>query len=152
MDRRLYDEDFYLWTAAQADALRAEGKRQTTQSNAVDWDLLAEEIEDLGKRDRNEVWSLTTQIIVHLFKLAWSRADAPTGHWRAEVLAFRQTLLGVLTPSLRAKALAELENLHIAAARRAALTFRDLEPSAPTDASLRWSLAEILGEENDPIA
>ena len=152
MDRRLYDQDFHLWTAAQAEALRGEAKRQTTQSNAIDWDLLAEEIEDLGKRDRNEVWSLTRQIIMHLFKLAWTRREEPRGHWRAEIIGFRDALQGVMTPSLRSNSLAELERLHAIAARQAQLSFESEEPGTPTDPAWRWTLPQILGEENDPIA
>ena len=51
----LYEDDFYAWTQAQAQALRAPGMRA---SNVVDWERVAEEIEDLGKRDVLAVQSL----------------------------------------------------------------------------------------------
>lgn len=152
MDRRLYEEDFYLWTAAQAEALRAEAARaQGGGSNAIDWDLVAEEVEDLGNRDRNACLSLTTQILVHLFKLAWSQRAEPRGHWQAEVLAFRDDLVRTLSPSLRAKVMSEMESLHLAAARRAERAFASDEPAAPRDETLRWSLEQVLGESDDPI-
>ena len=158
MDRRLYEEDFYLWTAAQAEALRAEGARAAGQgrkgqgSNAIDWDLVAEEVEDLGKSDRNSCLSLATQILVHFYKLAWTRRAEPRGHWMAEVLAFRDDLAGKLTPSLRAVVVAELERLHTSAAKRASLMFSSEEPGAPTDPDLRWTLEQVLGEADDPVA
>lgn len=152
MDRRQHEEDFYLWTAAQAEALRAEAARAAGRgSNAIDWDLLAEEIEDLGNRDRNTCLSLTTQILVHLFKLAWSQRVEPRGHWAAEVLAFRDDLVRTLTPSLRTKVAAELEALHVAAARRAERMFESEEPAAARDVALRWSLEQVLGERDDPV-
>jgi hypothetical protein len=46
MPDRSYDTDFYAWTQEQAARLRAK------DSAAQDLEHLAEEIEDLGKRDR----------------------------------------------------------------------------------------------------
>jgi hypothetical protein len=40
----LYDRDFYVWTREQAQALRA----RRAGANDLDWDRLAEEIEDVG--------------------------------------------------------------------------------------------------------
>lgn len=41
----LYDRDFFLWTREQAQALRA----RQAGANDLDWDRLAEEIEDVGR-------------------------------------------------------------------------------------------------------
>jgi hypothetical protein len=49
----LYDRDFYVWTREQAQALRA----RQAGANDLDWDRLAEEIEDLGSEQRNKVRS-----------------------------------------------------------------------------------------------
>ena len=45
--RSLYDEDFYAWTQEQAELLRRGG----AGANGLDIELIAEEIEDLGKSE-----------------------------------------------------------------------------------------------------
>jgi Domain of unknown function DUF29 len=47
---RLYDEDFVLWSKQQVEALRAAAQSGSNQQ--LDWDHLAEEIEDLGRTPR----------------------------------------------------------------------------------------------------
>lgn len=147
----LYDSDFYLWTQAQAEALRAAGKGQRG-SNAVEWERVAEEVEDMGKSDIHAAESLTVQILIHLYKLAWTQREEPKGHWEAEIVALRGNLSRKLTPSIRNKVAADLDELHAEAAEAARRAFKSDEPDATTDAGIRWSLAQILGEENDPIA
>ena len=151
MPSDLYDSDFYLWTQAQADALRAAGKGQRG-SNAVEWERVAEEVEDLGKSDLREVRSYVTRIIEHLFKLAWSRNADPRSGWEAEIARFRGELEDTLSESLRRLVEEDLEKLHVRAAKVATKSFEGVEPDAPTDVSLRWSLPQILGEADDPVA
>ena len=45
--KTLYDQDFVTWAEQQAEALRAAGRGTTNQP--LDWENLAEEIEDLPK-------------------------------------------------------------------------------------------------------
>jgi hypothetical protein len=146
----LYERDFYLWTQAQADALRAEAAR-AKGSNAVDWERVAEEIEDMGGRDVRECYSRVATILEHLFKLAWSERPEPRNGWKTTILTQRAEFEFVLTASIRAKVEAKLEDLHVKAAALAERLFEIDEPGASRDPSLRWSLAQILGEENDPL-
>ncbi len=148
----LYDEDFYLWTQAQAEALRAEARRRGG-SNELDWAHLAEEVGDLGKSDLRECLSRTSTIIEHLLKLSASQQTPPRAGWRATVKTQRTHLKRVLTKSLRAKVVAELDVLHADARDLVATLLEADEPAAlPLDRAMFWSLQEILGEENDPIA
>lgn len=144
----LYDRDFYLWTKAQAEALRARGRG----GNAIDYDVLAEEVEDLGKRDLRECVSRALVIIEHLMKLSWSTKAEPRGGWRATIRIQRSDLKRALTPSLRRMVEADLETIHQDAAFVAAESFSSEEPDAPRDQALRWTLPQILGEENDPLS
>ena len=144
----LYEQDFYVWTQEQAAALRAAAKAGG-RSNAVDWERLAEEVEDVGKSEYREAGSLITRIVEHLLKLNWTQRDEPKGGWRAEIIHFRARLRRTLTPSLRAKMIAELEIIHLDAIQVAEISFDTHEPGAPRDATLRWSLPQILGEEDD---
>lgn len=90
MSTALYDHDFYAWTEEQAAALRRAGE---TRINApVDWAHVAEEIEDLGHRQKSAADSLLRQIMLHLLKLQLTRVEGPRAHWRKEVGNFRDDL------------------------------------------------------------
>ncbi len=58
----LYDRDYYTWTLEQARALR---KRQLS---SLDWENLAEEVEDLGKTERRELQNRLEVLLDHLLK------------------------------------------------------------------------------------
>jgi hypothetical protein len=146
----LYERDFYLWTQRQAEALRAEAKRRPG-SNEVEWDLVAMEIEDMGGRDARECYSRVATIIEHLFKLAWSARPEPQNGWRTTILTQRAEFEFVVTPTIRKKVEEKLEQLHVRAANLADQLFDMEEPSTPRDITLRWTLPQILGEENDPL-
>jgi hypothetical protein len=85
----LYDEDFAVWTAETARLLRA------GLFDEVDIEHVAEEIEDMGKRDKRELHSRLTVLILHLLK--WKRQPEST------LLAQRAELDRLLedSPSLR---------------------------------------------------
>lgn len=145
----LYEKDFYAWTEEQAEQLRT---LQVDASMAgIDWLHLAEEIEDMGKRDKNGYRSAIRNIIVHLFKLAWTQNDAVKGHWRAEIRNFRNDAEDVETTRIRNVVSPEIEALHNKAAEIARDAFSSDEPESPTDTSLRWTLEQILGETDDPL-
>ncbi len=94
----LYERDFHAWTVAQAAALRATGSAQ-----ALDYGNLAEEIESLGRRDRQEVEAEVATIIEHLVKLEFSPAPGPRPGWRATVREARRAIARSIraSPSLR---------------------------------------------------
>jgi hypothetical protein len=80
-ERALYDDDFYAWTQEQAELLR----RGPGAANQLDVELIAEEIEDLGRSELHACQSLCEHIIEHLLKLEYSGLDEPANHWRREV-------------------------------------------------------------------
>jgi hypothetical protein len=57
-----YDTDFYAWTQAQAEAIRA------GTWDAVDRAHLAEEVEDVGKSERRALVSHLRVLLTHLLK------------------------------------------------------------------------------------
>ena len=61
--KNLCDEDFYLWTEAQAELLR---KRHF---DALDLDNLIEEVEALGRAEKSSVLNNASVIVEHLLKL-----------------------------------------------------------------------------------
>jgi hypothetical protein len=60
-----YEDDFFAWTQYQATVLRS----LHVTDNRFDRDHVAEEIEDLGKSERDTVRSQVRRIIEHLLKL-----------------------------------------------------------------------------------
>src|SRR3954468_18454398 len=98
-DGSQYDDDFYAWTQEQAELLR----RGRAAANRLDYELIAEEIEDLGKSELHTVQSLCEHIIEHLLKLEYSGLDEPARHWRREIVEWRLQLERKLTRSLLAK-------------------------------------------------
>jgi hypothetical protein len=93
--KNLYDEDFYVWTEAQAALLR---KRQF---EALDLDNLIEEVEALGRAEKTGVLNTASVILEHLLKLQYSPAQEPRNTWRASVREHRRRLRRDLTPRLR---------------------------------------------------
>lgn len=97
----LYRTDLALWSAQQAEAIRAAAREG---SNApVDWDNVAEEIESLGASERRTLGSRIRTVIEHLMKLQASPARDPRRSWRETVARARGDIETVLTdsPSLR---------------------------------------------------
>ncbi len=62
--RPTYDDDFYAWTQDQTKHLRAQARLR--QNQPLDWQLLAEKVEDLGSSELDACPSLTDRIIAHL--------------------------------------------------------------------------------------
>ncbi len=145
----LYETDFYAWTQQQAERLRRASVEVSPES--IDWRHVAEEIEDMGKRDRNGYRSALRNIIVHLFKLACTRSEAVKGHWRAEIRTFRSDAEDFETAAIRNLVSTDLETLHLKASAIAADAFASEEPDTPVDTTLRWTLEQILGEADDPL-
>jgi hypothetical protein len=115
-----YDEDFYAWTRHQAAVLRS----MEVADNRFDREHVAEEIEDLGKSERDAVRSQIRRIIEHLLKLAHSPAQGPRFDWMGPIAEARAALADKLSPTLRNDAEAMLARLYRDGRRRAALTLR----------------------------
>ena len=100
--RALYEEDFVRWSDQQSRALRALQRQGTNLP--LDWENLAEEIESLGRSQRQQLRNRLNTIIVHLLKLATSPAAEPRRKWKATVdrerVRISRSLL-VDSPSLR---------------------------------------------------
>jgi Domain of unknown function DUF29 len=96
---RLYEEDFYAWTRAQADALRRLAAERW--NGPLDLEHLAEEVEDLGRSQRHAVESLVERILEHLLKLEYSPAVEPRCGWLVPLLNARTHASRLLTAAIR---------------------------------------------------
>jgi hypothetical protein len=139
-DGSQYDEDFYAWTQEQAELLR----RGAAGANRLDAELVAEEIEDLGRSELHVAESLCEHIIEHLLKLEYSGLYEPADHWRDEIVEWRIQLGRKLTRSIIAKL--DLPDRYRLALRLLRRFERD-EPGlvARVPAECPYSLDQIIG-------
>src|SRR5207247_10427496 len=91
-----YDDDFYAWTQYQAEVLRS----LRTRDNRFDREHVAEEIEDLGKSERDSVRSQVRRILEHFLKLAHSPASDPRFDWMGSIVDARAILEDKLSATL----------------------------------------------------
>jgi hypothetical protein len=138
----LYDEDIVLWSERQADALR----RRAT--NEIDWENVAEEIEDLGRNEINATLSQIDNILRHrLYLLGWP--DSPSVRkWQVELREFHRQLRRHLTPTMTGGQEPKISNATVAEAYGAAadycLAHMDSEPTMPLPEVCPWSLSDVL--------
>ena len=148
--KRLYEEDFVLWSKDQAEALREAARGGSNRP--LDWANLAEEIDDLGAAQRSMLRSQLRRIIRHLVKLEHSRAtdprrgrEEPISDARAEIEDLLET-----SPSLAR----ELERSLVPQTKRAIeLAIGDLQRHGEADGldltrirSLSYPKEQVLGD------
>ena len=115
----LYGADFAAWAEAQARVLRSR------RVSALDWENLAEEIESLGGRERNEIRNRLIVLLTHLLK--WQFQPEKRGHsWQSSISEQRIHIDGVIeaSPSLKRFPAGILDSCYQAARRKASLETR----------------------------
>jgi hypothetical protein len=100
----LYDEDFYSWALAQANALRRAAPLGLNTPERIDWEHLAEEIDDLGKEQAEKLESACRVLLWHLLKWRY-QPDQRSGSWRATIVEQRKRIAKNLrrSPGLKPK-------------------------------------------------
>lgn len=114
-DVRAYDRDFHAWTQRTAELLRA------GRFEEADIEHVAEEIEDMGRREVRELNSRVQILLAHLLK--WqTQSDQRSPSWRSTITVQRLELEALLTqsPSLRPKLEGGLVDNYARAVKRAA--------------------------------
>jgi len=111
----LYDEDFYEWTQATAHLLR------TGRLDPIDLEHVAEEIEDMGKRDKLELESRMDVLIAHLLKWDY-QVEKRSNSWMDTIEEQRRGIQRQLAdmPSLRVYLQRSLPEVYRYAVRTAA--------------------------------
>ncbi|NCR27574.1 MAG: DUF29 domain-containing protein [Microcystis aeruginosa G13-01] len=134
----IYEEDYQQWLDNTVLLLK------NRQVDSLDYEHLIEELEALGREQKNAVESLVIQIIQHLlFYQYWSsEREDNERHWRGELIGFRTQLELRLTTNLRNHLSNRLDYLY-GKARKMAEVKTDLKlPSASP-----YTLADILDED-----
>jgi uncharacterized protein DUF29 len=138
----MYDTDFYTWTQAQAQALRAK------DFPALDLEHLAEEIEDVGNSVRFAIESQLVRLLTHLLKLAMDPTDRPRRGWMVTVSTARREIAKRATGALRRHPERYLAEAYDQARDHAALMLRCAVDDVP--ATCPWSIGEVLNPDFFP--
>lgn len=137
---QLYDEDFVRWTEVQARALRDAARAGANLP--LDWEHLAEEVEDLGKSLRRELRSRIATIVEHLLKLDFSSATDPRRGWASTILRERDEISRLLedAPSLGREVARMIADEAPRVAKRVAFDFHSYGETTPA------LLAKLTGD------
>jgi hypothetical protein len=159
--KTLYEEDTAAWSKNQAAALRAAARGGPHRQ--IDWENLAEEIEDLGKSQRLALRSRISTIIEHLVKLAHSPATGPRNGWRQTIRRERgeierlfeespslgREVPGLVQKEVKRSVAAAIAALHDRGEISPALQ-RALRSKSPLD-SFPYGSDEVLGDWFPPV-
>ncbi len=132
------ENDFYAWTQEQANLLK------TGQLHQIDWQNIAEEIEDMGRSEKRQLESRLEVLIMHLLKWQF-QPNLRSRSWQLTLKEQRLRLKKLLqkNPSLQRNIDEVIEDVYplatISAERETGLSlFPDTCP---------YSLTEILSSE-----
>ncbi|MEA5509172.1 DUF29 domain-containing protein [Crocosphaera sp. UHCC 0190] len=106
--QNLYEIDDHLWLQETIKLLKSH------RFNELDLDNLIEELESLGRRDKNKATSLLEQVIRHLLLLQfWTEEyEDNAAHWESEIDSFRTQLKRHLTTNLYQHLEQEYNNIY----------------------------------------
>jgi hypothetical protein len=144
---QLYDRDYYAWVQDQVEALR----RHRVED--VDWENLAEEIEDLGKSERRSIESQMVRMLEHLLKLQYAGGTIRRNNARSWQLSVKDARLVVRklldeNPSLRPGLAGILSYAYqrgrLAALRKARLPDDAIPESCP------WAVEHVMDDNFVP--
>lgn len=144
-----YDADILEWSEQQASALRDLARSRRNLPNGLDWEHVAEEIEDVGRSELVAVRSLVRQILIHVIKGVSAPGSEALLHWRKEVVGFHNDLLDRLTPAMVARI--DLPVLWTRAGKEAeaalAIYGQCIAPALPADCPL--TIEDIIAPDFD---
>lgn len=135
---KLYEQDFHLWLEEQAQAL------QESRYGDLDIENLVEELESLGRADKNAVLSHLRVLLLHLLKWQY-QPDRRSSSWINTIDTQRYEIGLLLTATLRRHLEANFESTY-AKARRSATRETNL-PLATFPLECPFSVADVLDED-----
>ena len=138
--KELYDRDFFLWTVRNAELLRA------GRLDEADLQHIAEEIEDMGKREQRELESRLIVLLVHLLK-GRVQPNRRGASWMGTIKIQRDEIARLLKkmPTLCNALAEEVPEAYRSAVLRAAIQTGLAESSFPE--TCPFGLEQILDRE-----
>ncbi len=107
MKSTTYEKDFYAWTQEQSQLLK------TGQLHQIDWQNIAEEIEDMGRSEKRRLESRLEILIMHLLKWQF-QPNLRSRSWQLTIKEQRLRLEKLLqkNPSLQSNLTEVIEDLY----------------------------------------
>jgi hypothetical protein len=140
-----HESDFYTWAAESADAIR-QGRFE-----GIDWDAVAEELEDMGRSERRALENRLEVLLAHLIKWRFQR-DRRSTSWTGTIKEQRRKCVRLLRQNTGLKSLLP-ESIVDAYESATALAERDTGiDEANFPASCPWTVEQILDEGYWPEA
>lgn len=135
----LYEADYLSWIEATAAAL----KRQNY--GAIDWENVVEEIEDMGRRERQSLKSNLVILLLHLLKWQF-QPNQRSNSWKASIIEHRQRLEDSVeaSPSLKPYLATLLAKAYSNAVERAAAETGLPEADFPQDCP--YTVSQIMSK------
>ena len=138
-----YDQDFYGWTVEQVALL------QNKQFDQIDLEHIIEEIESMGKAERNQLRNRLTVLLMHLLKWQYEPSHRCTS-WVQTIREQRRAIPRLIkeNPSLKSSLADLLLDAYSNAVEDAADETNLPISLFPTDCP--WSYAEFMDKEFFP--
>jgi hypothetical protein len=136
----VYDEDFYAWTVEQARFLRAR------RFDLLDIEHLADEIEDIAKREVRELAKDISALLAYLIRWHFLPGERSIS-WSVTMEIVRLQVAEVLgeSPSLR-RCLDEPQTLQLAWANALAQVLTDSD-QIPYPDECPWAIDDVLSDD-----
>ena len=138
-----YEQDFYGWTVEQVALL------QNKQFDQIDLEHIIEEIESMGKAERNQLRNRLTVLLMHLLKWQYEPSRRCTS-WVQTIREQRRSIVWLMedNPSLKASLSEQLTTAYRRAVDEAADETSLPLNLFPTDCP--WLYAEFMDKEFFP--
>jgi len=107
MNSTTHEQDFYAWTQEQSQLLK------TGQLHQIDWQNIAEEIEDMGRSEKRQLESRLEVLIMHLLKWQF-QPNLRSRSWQLTIKEQRLRLEKILqkNPSLQSNLTEAIEEVY----------------------------------------
>lgn len=140
MFNNLYERDYYLWIE---DVLK---KIQEKRWDEMDWENLWEEIDDMGKSQKQRLTSNLRILLMHLLKWEF-QPQKRTNSWKSTIIEHRRRILEQLesSPSLKNLLNSNLEATYQKARKDASLETNLALNTFPSECP--YTIKRILAED-----
>jgi Domain of unknown function DUF29 len=146
----LYAEDVETWAELQIEALRRLAAMPGPWANALDWENVIEEIEDLGSGQRRSVESLLVEAFAHILKIAADPESLSAEHWKNEVQNFWTQAQEAGKPAMRSRI--DMEKIWRRACKLASDSLDAFDRTLPAvPRSCPYCFDDVLDREFDPL-
>lgn len=141
MSDEKYDADISAWSGIQGTLLRRIAAGERVNSDAIDWDNIAGEIEDVARREQDRLYGALRTALVHMLK--WEvQPSLRSGSWRSAVVKARERMAKIVrdSPTLRSYPNLVLTEAFSSARRiaEAETGLSDLPEACP------WTIEQVL--------